>query len=168
MQLVEAIEKHAPEAIKRYIPLKATSLDQFIAFVKNNGGTVVQAEPEKTEVDGSHSWAVGNIGNSEYSTRYTSRTTTGRKIVFNEVHLQKFGSEFGFADAQDRNLIALRGLITAESRLREIKKRLPNVETLGPTHKMDETTQKEMWLQAKVNKVKPFPKARQSEVNQIQ
>lgn len=158
MQLVEAIVKHAPEAIKRYIPLKATSLDQFIIFVINNGGTVVQAEPVKTVINGSFSSTVGNVGNFEYSTRYTSRTSTGRKIVFDEVHLQKFGSEFGFADAQDRNLIALRGLITAESRLHEVKKRLPNVETLGPASHMDETTQKAMWSQAKEYKIKPFPK----------
>lgn len=154
----EAIERFTPEVIKRHIRLKAVSLGHFIFLVAREGETFVKAEPVVKAKNRSKSQTVGYIGDFEYSTRYTSQTRTGRKIMFNEVHERRFGSEGGIGDLNERNLYHLRSLITADSRLDEIKERLPHVEIQRPSEILDEERRESYWSEARRLNIAPFPK----------
>ena len=144
--------------IKKYFPTKADSLDEFMEVVEREGGVFVIAEPRIKEKNGAFSATVGTIANYEYSTRFQSETPTGRPIIFDEVYGSRFGSERGFADAVDRGLYALKGVLTADDRLQKVRQRLPNIETNlgGARGIMDEATHQRMYEDAKKYNVAPF------------
>lgn len=144
--------------IKKYFPIKADSLDGFIEIVERERGASVTAEPRIKAKNGTFTSTVGTIANYEYSTRFQSETPTGRPIVFDEIYGSRFGSERGFADSQDRELYALKGLLTADDRLQRVEERLENVETalVGPRGIIDETTHQRMYEDAKKYNLSPF------------
>lgn len=148
--------------IKKYFPIKADSLDEFIEVVQREGGVSVIAKPRIKAKNGVFTQGfggiVGIIADYEYSTRLQAETLTRRPIVFDEVHGSRFGSEYGFADSQDRTLYALRGLLTADNRLQRVRQRLPNVEIALVDSKgtMDKATYQRMYEDAKKYNATPF------------
>ena len=144
--------------IKKYFSIKADSLDEFIEFVERESGVSVTAEPSIKPKNGATTASVGTIADFEYSTRFQSETQKGRPIIFNEVHGSRFGSDYGSADSQDRELYALKGLLTADERLQRVRQRLPNVKTalVGPRGTMDEATHQRMYEDAKKHNLTPF------------
>ncbi len=158
-RLVEAIRRLIPERKGKPKPLIATSFYEFISFVENEGVTRVEADSLR-EIKGrsTNSGTVGRIGIYEYSTFYFSQSPTGRSIKFKEVHKEEFGSERGIADAERRGRDGLKGLITAEARLLEIKERLPQVEVSGPANEFNDEKRARMWEEAKTYGITPYPK----------
>ncbi len=121
-------------------------------------GVSVVAEPRIKAGFGCFSVTVGTITNFEYSTRFQSKTPKGRPIIFDEVYGSRFGSDYGFADSQERELYALKALLTADERLQRVKQRLPDVDVMlvTPRGKMDETTRQRMYEDARKHNVTPF------------
>jgi hypothetical protein len=144
--------------IKKYFPIKADSLEEFMEVVKRECGGYVNAKPRITAKNGTFTAAVGTIANYEYSTQFQSKTSTGRPIIFDEVYSSRFGSEYGFADAEKRGLYALKGILTADDRLQKIRQKLPNLEIslVGPKGIMDKATYKRMYKDAEEYNVTPF------------
>jgi len=144
--------------IKKHFPIKVDSLDGFMEVVEREGGVFIIAKPRIKAKNGVFSITVGTIANYEYSTRFQSETSIGKPIIFNEVHGSRFGSERGFADAEDRGLYALKGLLTADDRLQRVRQRLPNIKTelVCSQGTIDEATHQKMYEDAKEYNVTPF------------
>ncbi len=139
--------------IKKYFPIKTDSFDKFIEVVEKNGGVYVNAKPMLEE-------KVGRIATCEYSTLFQSKTQIGRLIIFDEVYGSRSGRPHDFDDLQDRELYALKGILTADKRLQVIKQRLPNIKTalVGPNGTMDKATHQKLYEYVKKYKVTPFRK----------
>lgn len=155
---VETLKRLVPETIKRHIPLRAHSLEEFIALVEKWRGMTVEAIPQIIVKGATNTVAVGMIGIYEYSTKFKSHTSTGRPIIFEEKHGKRFGSSKGFADAEERGMFALKILLTADDRLKGIKERIPIVETaiIGSEGRFDEQTYQRMHEDAKKHDISPF------------
>lgn len=157
-RLIEAIGRYAPESVKRRILIEASSFDDFIELVEKEGGILVNAEPVIKTKGASSSSTIGRIGTYQYLTHFSSRTAKGREVVFNELHTERFGSERGIGDRNQRYITELKLAITIDTRLREIQERLPQVEVGGLTVEMDSSEREDMWNEAKRLNVDPFPK----------
>jgi len=159
VQLGETVGRFVPESVKKHIPLKATSLNQFMGLVVSENGIVVHVEPV-TRIKGPFAplTAVGRTATYEYLTEYTSYTPGGRKIVFREVYGQRFGSRKGMADAEERDTFAIRLFLTTDARLHEIQERLPHVQTGGLTIEMTAAEREGMYANAKRFNIAPFPR----------
>lgn len=146
------------EFIKKHFPIKADSLDEFMKIVEKEGGVSVSAKPRIRGKNETFTVSVGRVGEKEYCVRFESETPRGRPIIFDEVYGSRFGSEYGFGDSQDRGVYALKGLLTADKRLEEVRERLPSIETalVGPKGEIDETTRQRMYEDAKKQDISPF------------
>ncbi|MBU3941418.1 MAG: hypothetical protein KKF74_00735 [Nanoarchaeota archaeon] len=138
------------EFIKKYFPIKSDSLDDFIKLVEKEGGTSVIAKPY---IDSKHTVnpiGVGEIGVYKYCAEFISKTLTQRPIIYDKTYESRFGSDHSFVDSEKRSLTSLKAFITIDSELKEIQKRLPNIETalVIPTGKVDEQARKRIYKSA--------------------
>lgn len=104
--------------------------------------------------------AVGGIGTFKYFAVYTTTTPSGKKVVLTEPCGERFGSNAGIADSNQRNLMALRTLLTVDRRLQMLRECLPGVHTvlIGNQGPMSEETLEIMRREAAVNNIEPvFP-----------
>ena len=146
--------------VKRWFSIKAKSLDDFASIIKREQCRVVKGQVVKAAVGFQALTAtVGNIGDFKYQIELISTTPTGRKVIFNELCEKTFGSEYGFADAPKRNMAAIKGLLTIENRIDQLKELLsPYIaETYisGPQGKFDETLLEKLHRDAEKLGVKP-------------
>lgn len=115
-----------PEAFKRPFPIKARNLEEFADLVMARKGLYVEAELVRLNprIKASTS-AVGVIGDFRYQAVFTSRAQDGRKIILKSPFFKAFQSEYGFADRNLRDVLALKGFITIDAMLRKIKETVP-------------------------------------------
>jgi len=146
------------EFIKRYFPLKAHSLDEFMGIVEREGGVSVTAEIYANAKDGIFNLVLGTIANYEYFARFQSKTPRGRSIIFDEVYGSRYESEYSFCDSPEKRKYALKALLTADNRLHAIRERLPKVKAtlVSPRGAMDEKTRQRMYEDAKKLNLTPF------------
>jgi len=146
--------------IKRLFPIRAKSLDDFAEIIKREQCRVVEGEGFRSPV-GFHARtvAVGKVGHFQYSVELTSETSGGRKIIFREVCEKKFGSDYGFPDAPDRNRAAIKIMLTAEDILNRLREKLfsYSVETYvkGPPGRLDKALLRKLHQDAEKLGVKP-------------
>lgn len=110
------------------------SLDEFIARVKKENCKVVTIEGIKTEKDTSVSYAIGAIGTFQYLLEFVSEMPNEKKIIFSQKNFEEFGSERGVADSLERQKAAMKNLLIGETKVKELKEKLPNltIELIGP------------------------------------
>ena len=157
--------RHLPEGMRRRISIKAGTLEEFISLVRQYGGSRVTAEGIIADSNTVTTTSVGRLGVYKYATLFTSQTPNGRYINYIEPNLQLFRSEYGFADYEDRQLAALRGLITADARLKEVQEQLPTVITALTSARgdFDQATLKLLYSDARKHNIQPYPKPQASQ-----
>ena len=116
--------------IKKYFPIKVDSFDKFVEMVGKEKGASIFIEPGIKVKPGIFTEAVGIIGVYKYFIRFQSKTARGRPIIYDEVYASRFGSEYGTADSDEREVYTSKLLSVAHDKLQQIKERLPNVETV--------------------------------------
>lgn len=160
MKIGETIGKYIPEMFKKPFPIKAVSLEDFISIVESKGGSKVTAEFERKNIDliPTFSTTVGELGNFKHSIIYRSTALDGRKIIFKQPCETKFGSKYGFSDADEREKSKLTVLVTADAGLKEIKEKLHGVSTaiIGPMGKMEQQVIEKMLSDAKRSRITPL------------
>ena len=70
----------------------------------------------------------------QYILEFTATTPCGRKVVYRENLFDRFGSEHGFTDREDRRNAAIKLLLLGEQKVKELQKKLPDVsiDFIGP------------------------------------
>jgi len=154
------------ERIGRLIPERQPrpeNIDDFIHLLEDRGDIVsVSAHPRTHVRGGARSSAVGVIGNFEYLTDYVAKTKQGKKLKFTERYgdeAQRFGSESGIADSEERSRIALKHLVTADSALKRVNEAIPNIDTAIVTHKgtpMPKEVYDELQQEKEKHNISPF------------
>ncbi len=136
---------HDEEASEKKAAIDASSLENFVELVEREGCKKVEAKPvykiESRQVDLKDS-GTAILDNYFFRTEYSSITSKGEKLRYSEFHTGGHFSttEFQRGDPGSDLLKAIniaRGVITANDRLRLIKKRLPEVDIEGPMTKRD-------------------------------
>ena len=137
--------------IKKYFPVKANSLDEFIDIAEREKAVSVVAEPKKKPIDVFFTAPGSAMVEYKYSARFEAKTPAGRSIIFNEIYESKAEIKDGILEHYSRGVFALTGLFTIDNRLEKIKKRLPNIKTAlnPPRGKMYETARKRMYEDAR-------------------
>jgi len=116
--------------IKKYFPKKVDSFDKFVEMVRKEKGASIVIEPGIKVKPGMFTEAAEIIGVYEYFIRFQSKTTRGGPIIYDEFYASRFGSEYGTADSDEREVYTSNLLSAAYHKLQQIKERLPNVETV--------------------------------------
>lgn len=106
--------------INKYFPIKAGSFSEFEKYVREHSGSVVVAEPI-IALEGLGSGYPG-FSVASCKIKFESKTQRGRPIVFNDY----YGSKIGLKEKAEG---VLRTFLTAEAKLNQLKKDLPNIET---------------------------------------
>ena len=159
-RFVEAIGDRLPESLGRFIPMKAYSFEDFSQKIKAQGVTDISAIPI-TEIDSkapSGFISLLDIADRTFKTAYAGISERGRKVVWVETHEKLINSSI--TDMNERNMVALRGLITARYRL-DCLERKYSVNTILINPKTGESFDKELMRsmnrQAKSLRVHPYP-----------
>lgn len=120
--------------IKNLFPPRIKTLDEFIALVKQEGCSSVIVEPMLSVKNTSKSTSIGKVGNFQHFLRFTSKTTRRKKAVYNESSFQRFGSDQGVADLEERNKADIKSFLIGEKRMKYVKSKLPGVTVclIGP------------------------------------
>mgnify|MGYP000873202939 CR=1 FL=1 len=133
-------------------PLKASGLEEFIAILKREGCTEINAFIEVSEPRGNESPTVGSIGNFAYSVILSGKTSNDRPITYRHLVTKRFGSTRGFFDQVDDNKAIVKTMVAAYDLLEEINRKIPGVSTslLKPDGKpFSEDMRKQLFKDAK-------------------
>ena len=125
-----------PESLRRRIPLRVSSLDEFISLMQREQNTAVVGvlhkkyigkNPISNILDKRNGLrrGVGRIGDFQYSGRFITYVNH-RQIVYDEAYNTLFGSEWGTAENPQRQEIMLRTFLTVTERLNTISDRIPD------------------------------------------
>ena len=97
--------------LKNRFPLKAASFQGFLDLLRREECTEVVAFATVSDSGfGAGTVTVGRIGEFVYGGVFEAKTRSGgRKILFQEDYIERFGSEGGFADYHARQLASLHG-----------------------------------------------------------
>lgn len=123
-------------------PIKTNSLEGFIDVIEKEGGSSITAQPQRTGINPSYD-ARGYSGDYQFSTRYSSHTSTGRLIIFDEIYGIRLGRKHGNYDEKVGAKLMIGSAITAEDRLKGMKDALPDVTTNLVDHLGRELTQED-------------------------
>jgi len=160
-----------PEKLKKPFPIKTHSLEEFISTVKDNGGKSAEGSFDKRS---SYKYSplglppiiseISEIGDFEWHGVLASKTSQGRKIIFGESYETRFGSDHGFSDMEERNMLSLRCLITLDDRLTKIKEQLPNVSVVIVENNeiMDTKTLESVRIEAAKRNLEPYPSPKET------
>lgn len=109
------------------------NIEDFIHLLEARGDIVsLSAHPIIRIRRKAKTHTVGIIGNFEYLTDYVAKTKQGKRLKFTEHYgeeAQRFGSEMGIADSDERNLTALKHLITIDNALKSVREAIPSIDT---------------------------------------
>ncbi len=129
--------------IRNFFQYKANSVEEFVKVVKREGCKTVLVKPCSAANGGRNSATVGRIANFQYTLKFTAITPRGRKIVYQEHLFKRFGSDRGFADADERRNAIIKLLLLGEQKIKELRTKLPDVsvDLIGPNSQpMDDAT----------------------------
>jgi len=113
---------------------KAKSVEEFVEVMKREGCKTALAEPYSAVEDGADTASVGVIANFQYMLEFTATTPHGRKIAYRERLFERFGSDHGFADAEERRSAAIKLFLLGEQKVKELRAKFPSisVDLIGP------------------------------------
>jgi len=117
------------------------SLSEFIARVKKENCKAVTITGIRAPKDTSKSYVIGSIGIFEYLLEFISEMPNNKKILFSQVNFEGFGSERGVADFDNRQKAAIKNLLIAETKVKELKEKLSGItiELVGPNGRAMDT-----------------------------
>ena len=120
--------------IRNFFQHKAKSIEDFIEVMKRERCNTAVVEPNKTSKDGAKTKAVGLITDFQYILEFTAITPRGRKVVYRQNLFKRFGSDFGYADAEDRRNATIKLFLLGEQKVKELQAKLPtvSVDLIGP------------------------------------
>ena len=126
--------------IRNLFRYKAKSVEEFVEVVKREGCGAVVAEPYSTVKGGVKTTLVGAIANFQYMLKFSAMTPHGRNVIYREWLFERFGSDHGFADAEERRNAAIKLFLLGEQKVRDLRAKLPgiSVDLIGPNGPMDE------------------------------
>lgn len=102
--------------------------------MRDEGCKAVLMKPVRDAKGGVNTATSGAIADFRYMLGYTAITPRGRQVVYLERLFEQFGSERGFADAEYRQIAAIKQYLLAEKKVQELRAKLPDVplELIGP------------------------------------
>lgn len=120
--------------IRNLFRYKARSVEDFAQVVRGEGCALVFAEPYQDAKGGAETISVGVIADFQYMLEFTATTPRGRKVVYRERLFERFGSDRGFADAENRRNSAIKLFLLGEQKVKELQARIPGVSVnlIGP------------------------------------
>jgi len=120
--------------IKNVFPYKAKSIEEFAEVVKREDCRTVLLDPQQDFKNSARSITVGLIADFQYILKFTATTPRGRKIVYRENLFERFGSDCGFADYEERRNAAIKLFLLGEQKVKELQAKLPDVsvDLIGP------------------------------------
>ena len=128
--------------IRNLFRYKANSVEEFVEVMKREGCKTALAEPCSAAKSGADTASVGVIADFQYMLEFTATTPRGRKIVYRQRLFERFGSDRGFADAEDRRNAAIKLFLLGKQKVKELQAKLPgvSVDLIGPNGRpMDDT-----------------------------
>lgn len=106
---------------------RAKSFEDFVAVVKKTGYAVT-IQPCRCVAGSSDPRGTGEIiGDFSYGLRFVSRTSFGRKLIYEEWIFQRFGSNQSIVDARERSEITMKLLLMGERKLKELQDVIPGL-----------------------------------------
>lgn len=125
--------------IRNLFRYKAKSVEEFVEVMKRGGCSSAVVKPYSDANGGTETAAVGVIANFQYMLEFAA--TTGRKVIYRERLFERFGSDRGFADAEDRRNAAIKLFLLGEQKVKELQAKLSGaVDLIGPSGRpMDAT-----------------------------
>ena len=120
--------------VKNLFRYKAKSLEEFVEFVKGERCKIVLVTPTQAAKNGAETACAGIIADFHYLLKLTARTPSNRKVLYQERLFQRFGSDYGVADAKERQNAAIRLFLIGEQRTQDLRTKLPGVQIdlIGP------------------------------------
>jgi hypothetical protein len=116
--------------IKNLFPYKTKSIEEFASFAKKESCKTVIMTPYLEAKGGANSATVGMISTFQYAVEYISTTSTGRKVILRQHLFERFGSEHGFSDSDERTKAAIKHYLFGEQKMNEMQKLLPKKMTV--------------------------------------
>lgn len=137
--------------------IEATSLNNFALIFENRGGKEINVEGVLS---------VKNKKNKiQFLTRVSSQTLKGEILIFNELHQEKSFNLGSVSYFEKNSYDLLKLFVTAEKRLIELQKILPNVKIKGPADRMDAQKREKTWSDVKNKHVNPYSKNKSGAVS---
>lgn len=130
------------DSIRNLFQYKAKSVKEFVGVMKREGCRTVVVRPYLSAEGGAGTFTVGVIADFQHILKFTATTPRGREVVYRERLFERFGSEYGSADAEQRCDAVIRGFLLSEQKVKELQAKLPGVAVvlIGPTGRpMDDT-----------------------------
>lgn len=120
--------------IMKHIRRKVKSLEEFVQVVRDEGCGAVLVEPLQDTKGDANTATVGVIADFQYILEYRVTTPRGRTVVYLDRLFERFGSDRGFSDAEDRQIAAIKHYLLAEKKVQELRAKLPDVslDLIGP------------------------------------
>jgi len=120
--------------IRNLFRYKANSVEEFVEVMKREGCKTALVEPCSAAKSGADTASVGVIADFQYMLEFTATTPRGRKIVYRQRLFERFGSDRGFADAEDRRNAAIKLFLLGKQKVKELQAKLPgvSVDLIGP------------------------------------
>ena len=115
------------DSVKNLFRYKTRSVEEFVNVVKRERCESARVGLRLNTRNATETASVGVIANFQYVLELTATTLRGRKVFYNEGLFERFGSDSGFADAEGRRNAAIKGLLLAERKVRELQTMLPGV-----------------------------------------
>lgn len=133
--------------IKRCVPIKAKSLDEFISIAEKEGSDLIEAKlVTKLKSFSAYTVESGFIGNFEYGAKFKTSTKSKRPVILKEIYMIRFGSERGKIDENERDFYDLRLYATVHKMVEKIEEKLPALSEKMAIHLIDNLTFSERML----------------------
>lgn len=126
--------------IRNFFRYRAKSIEEFVEVIKREGCKTAIVEPYLVPKGCADTASVGFIGAFQYMLEFTATTPRGRKIVCRQRLFERFGSDRGFADAEERRNAAIKLFLLGEQKVKELRAKLPSIsiDLIGPNGPMDD------------------------------
>lgn len=111
--------------IKNLFPYKAKSIEEFASFAKKEGCESVVITPYFTTRGGSRTPGFGLIAFFRHSIEFISMTPNGRKVIHQQQLFERFGSQHGFSDSDERSKSAIKHYLLCEQKINELRELFP-------------------------------------------
>ena len=134
--------------IDKFFTKKTKNFEEFIKILKEKKCKCVKAKT--VIIDGSD--VKSGIGEFEYYLELKSVTSGNKKITYIEECEKRIGSNSP-ANAKERGKAVMRLLLTAETRIEMVKKRIPDIEIMAP---LSDKESGELHKKAEDLNIKPF------------
>ena len=122
------------EFIKSAFPYKAKSVEEFVKLVEREACKAAVVVPCTVAKGAVPTTSIGIIAHFRYVLEFTATTPRSRKVVYKENLFERFGSDSGFGDANERRKAAIKAFLLGEQKVKELQAKLQGVtvDLMGP------------------------------------